>query len=223
MTPVCRNCRDLSAGGSVGVQRGRWPSPPIFCTCPFKSWAHWWASHAGCGLFNTSHPLIKIISSSKGGLLRPRPPTLNWCLLFSLSFSGWGAFFFFFKFHFIYLFFLNFLWLFWVFVSVRGLSLVAASGGHSSSQCAGLSPSRRKMRGFWKQSFQAPGFPCPFSSLPCNAQRLRSQGAHSPGSHPSHFSDKLCCPDQQSLSVLGPKSRRWNHLQQRICKDSENA
>ena len=42
-------------------------------------------------------------------------------------------------------FFLNFLfiyiyfWLCWVFVSVRGLSLVAASGGHSSSRCAGLS------------------------------------------------------------------------------------
>ena len=33
-------------------------------------------------------------------------------------------------------------WLCWVFVSVRGLSLVAASGGHSSSQCAGLSLSR---------------------------------------------------------------------------------
>ena len=30
-------------------------------------------------------------------------------------------------------------WLCWVFVSVRGLSLVAASGGHSSSQCAGFS------------------------------------------------------------------------------------
>ena len=30
----------------------------------------------------------------------------------------------------------------WVFISVRGLSLVAASGGHSSSQCAGLSLSR---------------------------------------------------------------------------------
>ena len=29
-----------------------------------------------------------------------------------------------------------------VFVSVRGLSPVAASGGHSSSRCAGLSPSR---------------------------------------------------------------------------------
>ena len=35
-----------------------------------------------------------------------------------------------------------YLWLCWVFVSVRGLSLVAASGGHSSSQCAGLSLSR---------------------------------------------------------------------------------
>ena len=30
-------------------------------------------------------------------------------------------------------------WLCWVFVSVRGLSLVAASGGHSSSRCACLS------------------------------------------------------------------------------------
>ena len=45
---------------------------------------------------------------------------------------------------FIYLFVCLFvyLWLCWVFVSVRGLSLVAASGGHSSSQCTGLSVSR---------------------------------------------------------------------------------
>ena len=35
-----------------------------------------------------------------------------------------------------------YLWLCWVFVSVRGLSLVAASGGHSSSRCMGLSLSR---------------------------------------------------------------------------------
>ena len=41
--------------------------------------------------------------------------------------------------------FLKFIYLFiyfqlcWVFVSVRGLSLVAASGGHSSLRCAGLS------------------------------------------------------------------------------------
>ena len=34
-------------------------------------------------------------------------------------------------------------WLCWViFVSVQGLSPVAASGGHSSSRCVGLSPSR---------------------------------------------------------------------------------
>ena len=41
---------------------------------------------------------------------------------------------------FIYLFI--YCWLCWVFVSVRGLSLVAASRGHSSSRCAGLSLSR---------------------------------------------------------------------------------
>ena len=35
-------------------------------------------------------------------------------------------------------FFFIYSWLCWVFVSVRGLFLVAASGGHSSSQCAGL-------------------------------------------------------------------------------------
>ena len=46
------------------------------------------------------------------------------------------CFFFFFNL-FIYLF-----WLCWVFVSVRGLSLVVASRGHSSSRCAGLSLSR---------------------------------------------------------------------------------
>ena len=46
-------------------------------------------------------------------------------------------FFFFLNFicFFIYLFI--YLWLCWVLVSVQGLSLVAASGGHSSSRCAG--------------------------------------------------------------------------------------
>ena len=41
---------------------------------------------------------------------------------------------------FIYLFI--YFWLCWVFVSVRGFSLVVASGGHSSSRCTGLSLSR---------------------------------------------------------------------------------
>ena len=38
--------------------------------------------------------------------------------------------------------FFIFFWLCWVFVSVQGLSLVAASGGHSSSRCVGLSLSQ---------------------------------------------------------------------------------
>ena len=45
-----------------------------------------------------------------------------------------------FSFKFIYLFI--YLWLCWVFVSVRGLSLVVAGGGHSSPRCAGLSLSQ---------------------------------------------------------------------------------
>ena len=44
-------------------------------------------------------------------------------------------FFFFFNFTYLFIYF----WLCWVFVSARGLSPVAASGGHSSSRCAGLS------------------------------------------------------------------------------------
>ena len=53
----------------------------------------------------------------------------------------WFRLHFFFFNKFIYLFIFYF-WLCWVFVSVRGLSPVAASGGHSSSRCAGLSLSR---------------------------------------------------------------------------------
>ena len=40
---------------------------------------------------------------------------------------------------FIYYLFIIYFWLCWVFVSVQGLPLVAASGDHSSSRCAGLS------------------------------------------------------------------------------------
>ena len=38
-----------------------------------------------------------------------------------------------------FLFLFIYLWLCQVFISVRGLSLIAASGGHSSSRCPGLS------------------------------------------------------------------------------------
>ena len=46
------------------------------------------------------------------------------------------------KYFFLIIYLFIYLWLCWVFVSVRGLSLVVASGGHSSSRCAGLSLSR---------------------------------------------------------------------------------
>ena len=49
----------------------------------------------------------------------------------------YSVFFFLNKFIYLFIYF----WVCWVFVSVQGLSLVAESGGHSSSQCAGLSPS----------------------------------------------------------------------------------
>ena len=55
-------------------------------------------------------------------------------------FNSFLSFFFFLINLFIYLFI--YFWPCWVFVSVRGLSPVAASGGHSSSRCAGLSPPR---------------------------------------------------------------------------------
>ena len=66
---------------------------------------------------------------SLGSLLCPQTcEKINWDILKFLR-----VFFFFFFF---------FFWLCWVFVSVRGLSPVAASGGHTSSRCAGLSLSR---------------------------------------------------------------------------------
>ena len=48
-----------------------------------------------------------------------------------------------------------YLWLCWVFVSVRGLSPVAVSGGHSSSRCAGLSLSRPLL--LWSTSSRRAG------------------------------------------------------------------
>ena len=47
-----------------------------------------------------------------------------------------------FAFFFILFYLFIYFWLCWVFISMRGLSLVVASGGHSSSRCAGLSLSR---------------------------------------------------------------------------------
>ena len=56
------------------------------------------------------------------------------CLFFFLRLFLFIYLFIYYYYFFIYIYF----WLCWVFVSVRGLPLVAASGGHSSSRCVGL-------------------------------------------------------------------------------------
>ena len=58
-------------------------------------------------------------------------------------------------------------WLCWVFASVRGLPLAAASGGHSSSRCAGLSLSWPLVAGHRLQTRR-------LSSCGSRAQSLRS-------------------------------------------------
>ena len=90
-----------------------------------------------------------------------------------------------------------YLWLCWVFVSVRGLSLAAASGGHSSSRCAGLSPPRPLLlRSTGSRSAGSPivahgpscsaargilpdqgSNPCPLHYWQADSQPLRHQGS----------------------------------------------
>ena len=79
-----------------------------------------------CGTWDLPGPGIEPVSPAlAGGFLTTGPPGTS------------QRYFFFFLINlFIYF------WLCWVFVAVQGLSLVAASGGYSSSQCTGLSLSR---------------------------------------------------------------------------------
>ena len=63
--------------------------------------------------------------------------------------------------------FLIYFWLCWVFVSVRGLSLVAASRGHSSSRCAGLSLSRPLL--LWSTGSRRVGSVVVAHGLSCSA------------------------------------------------------
>ena len=86
--------------------------------------AHGLSCSAACGIF--PNPGLKPVSPALAG---------GFFFFFFIN-----RLFFFLRNSFIYLFI--YFWLCWVFVSVRGLSPVAASGGHSSSRRAGLSPSR---------------------------------------------------------------------------------
>ena len=104
----------------------------------------------------------------------------------------------FFFFLIIHLFSFIYLWLCWVLVSVRVLSPVVASGGHSSSWCTGLSPSRPLL--WWSTGSRHAGSlivahgpscsaacgifpdqglnPCPLH-WQADSQPLRHQGSHS--------------------------------------------
>ena len=64
------------------------------------------------------------------------------CGSFILTALSSSTLFFFFLNIYLFIYLFIYLWLCWVFASVRGLSPAVASGGHSSSRCAGLSPSR---------------------------------------------------------------------------------
>ena len=83
-----------------------------------------------CLVFHSYQPPV-------GDLVNPHLGQDWYCWFFFFFLINSGKFSFLKIYLFIYLF-----WLCWVFVSVRGLSLVAASGGHSSLWCAGLSLSR---------------------------------------------------------------------------------
>ena len=100
---------------------------------------------------------------------------------------------FFFKFYlFIYLFI--YLWLCWVFISVRGLSLVAASGGHSSSRCAGLSLSRPLL-------LRSTGFRCAGSVVVVHGPS-RSAAC---GIFPDRARTRVPCIGRQILNHCAPR------------------
>ena len=98
--------------------------------------AHGPSCSAACGIFpdQGSNPCPLHWQADSQPLRHQGSPRCF--LFFSFLFLNKLTRIFLFLFLFIYLFYL---WLCWVFVSVRGLSLVAASRGHSSLQCMGLS------------------------------------------------------------------------------------
>ena len=83
-------------------------------------------------------------------------------------------------------------WLCWVLVSVRGLSLVAASGGHSSSRCGGLSLLRPLL--LWSTSSRRAGSVVVAHGPSCSAACgiLPDQGSNPCPLHWQADSQPLC-------------------------------
>ena len=108
---------------------------PSLDSCPLDNiWPHFPLSSHQCW-------------NSSGFLPSPISLPYSLCSFFSeyllnLEEDGSLILFFFFFFKELVIFIYFYFWLRWVFISVRGLSVVATSGGHSSSRCAGLSLSQ---------------------------------------------------------------------------------
>ena len=99
-------------------------------------------------------------------------------------------FFFFFNLNYLFI----YLWLCWVFVSVRGLSPVVASGGHSSSRCAGLSC-------------------CGAQAPDAQAQQLWLTGPAAPrhvGSSQTRARTRVPCIGRQTLNHCATREALWD-------------
>ena len=92
----------------------------------------------GSGCRGGKKPVYYILARSFTIKYVPAIDTLNIYIYIYIYIYIWFFVLWFFKNFYLFI----YLWLCWVFVSVLGLSPVAASGGHSSSRCAGLSLSR---------------------------------------------------------------------------------
>ena len=102
----------------------------------------WFFGREACGILAPRREIEPAPPALEGEVLTIGPRERSLCCIYFFLFffflkSRWYTswlfyfYFFLFKHYFIYL------WRCWVFVSVRGPSPVAASGGHSSSRCAG--------------------------------------------------------------------------------------
>ena len=112
---------------------------------------------------------------------------------------------------FIYLFIYLFIyfWLCWVFVSVQGLSLVAAGGGHSSSRCTGLSLSRPLL--LWSTGSRRVGSATvahgPSRSVACGI--FPDKGSNPCPLHWQADSQPLCHQGSPKIVVLRFKTYIW--------------
>ena len=100
-----------------------------------SSWTFWWTLHPDLSSsFPRPCPIYSLCFTYKVHNLKF---FFNFIMVRTVNMEFTSLKFFFFLIFTLY--FFIYFWLRWVFVSVRGLSLFAASEGHSSSRCTGLS------------------------------------------------------------------------------------